>query len=61
MFWGKTVGRQSANRRPTGFLGSSSSQLPEFVEMKSFPFIGFDTIGTGSPFGNWYNENCFQK
>lgn len=23
----------------------------EFVEMKSFPFIGFDTIGTGSPFG----------
>ena len=34
---------------------------PEFVEMKSFPFIDFNTIGTGSPFGTWYNENCFQK
>lgn len=26
-----TVGRQSADSRPTGFLGSSSSQLPIFA------------------------------
>lgn len=34
---------------------------PEFVEMKSFPFIDFNTVGTGSPFGTWYNENCIKK
>ena len=50
MFWGKPVGRQTANRRPTvgqqttdsrptGFSGSSSSQLP-LVELYQFKIVG---------------------
>ena len=31
---------------------------PEFAEMTSFPFIDFNTEGTGSAFDMWYRENC---
>lgn len=30
---------------------------PEFVEMKSFPYIDLNTEGTSSPFDTWYREN----
>ena len=30
---------------------------PEFVEMKSFPYLDFDTEGTTSPFDTWFREN----
>lgn len=32
---------------------------PEFAEMKSFPFIDFNTVGTESPFDTWYRENYY--
>lgn len=34
---------------------------PEFVEMKSFPFMDLNTEGTTSPFDTWYRENYDPK
>ena len=36
----------------------SRQYKPEFVEMKSFPYMDLDTEGTQSPFETWFRENC---
>jgi len=35
----------------------SRKYRPEFVEMKSFPYLDLDTEGTTSPFDTWFREN----
>lgn len=35
----------------------SRKYRPEFVEMKSFPFLDLDTVGSMSPFETWWKEN----
>ena len=35
----------------------SRKYKPEFVEMKSFPYLDLDSEGTTSPFDTWFREN----
>ena len=35
----------------------SRKHKPEFVEMKSFPYLNLDSEGTTSPFDTWFREN----
>ena len=35
----------------------SRKYRPEFVEMRSFPYLDLDTEGTTSPFDTWFREN----